>query len=511
MHVEVGEQVRFAVLATPLVGVTFLSKFTVPPLGEQGIDLSLLFLLAALLVGSVGGCVRFEPRRLALYVMLMGTLGVMQMLQPDLFSYSSMLLLVALHLPYVFSVPHARRWRAHRQILPCDRHHLCMLRHGAIRPSIRRQRALSVPHREFCSRRFHRPALQQAGGSGVRLGGVPCQRSLPARAFVLQSSARRWHRCRALYARQGDAARTLQYRIDRFVFRHRNAGAGDLPAGVPRHAASLGSAAARRIRIGADGAAAGAPSRDPPAVENQRVGLGKLQRLRPIRRRIRAFRPIPVERPVAHVVRLWRRCVFNLRRACPLCRRRNGAVQDRVRIRTHRGPGVLRFSVLLPAHFQGATVAHTRGGDHLFVERDVHAVCAWIGSGAAPVELGAGGYSAAGRQRGLCRRLRPSRRRQHDDRAVNSRDCVLAHGVSSVHHLSMVADPHSSVAPSQTSCLGSHSDRATELRGVCLRVQRGARDRAKNREPAAVARTRAGSGDSRLRGRRERSDRRNSA
>ncbi len=97
--------VRFAVLATPLVGVTFLSKFTVPPLGEQGIDLSLLFLLAALLVGSVGGCIRFEPRRLTLYVMLMGILGIMQMLQPDLFSFSSMLLLVALHLPYVFTVP----------------------------------------------------------------------------------------------------------------------------------------------------------------------------------------------------------------------------------------------------------------------------------------------------------------------------------------------------------------------------------------------------------------------
>lgn len=97
--------VRFAVLATPIVGVTFLSKFTVPPLGEQGIDLSLLFLLAALLVGSVGGCIRFEPRRLTLYVMLIGTLGIMQMLQPDLFSFSSMLLLVALHLPYVFTVP----------------------------------------------------------------------------------------------------------------------------------------------------------------------------------------------------------------------------------------------------------------------------------------------------------------------------------------------------------------------------------------------------------------------
>jgi len=99
------DRLRFAVLATPLVGVTFLSKFTVPPLGEQGIDLSLLFLLAALLLGSIGGCIRFEPGRLTLYVLMIGTLGVIQMLQPELFSFSSMLLLVALHLPYVFTVP----------------------------------------------------------------------------------------------------------------------------------------------------------------------------------------------------------------------------------------------------------------------------------------------------------------------------------------------------------------------------------------------------------------------
>jgi len=99
-------RLRFAVLATPLVGATFMSKFTVPPLGAQGIDISLLFLLAALTVGSIGGCTRFEPRRLTLYVTLIGILGLMQMLQPDPFSASSMLLLVALHLPYVFTVPY---------------------------------------------------------------------------------------------------------------------------------------------------------------------------------------------------------------------------------------------------------------------------------------------------------------------------------------------------------------------------------------------------------------------
>jgi hypothetical protein len=96
----------FAVLATPLLGVTVLSKFTVPPLGAEGIDISLLFLLAALIVGSIGGCIRFEPGRLTLYVTLIGILGLVQTLQPDLFSPSSMLLLAALHLPYIFTVQH---------------------------------------------------------------------------------------------------------------------------------------------------------------------------------------------------------------------------------------------------------------------------------------------------------------------------------------------------------------------------------------------------------------------
>ena len=108
MPVEPGastwvNRLRFAVLATPLVGVTLLSKFSVPPLGEQGIGLSLLFICAALIVGSIGDCIRVEPRRLTFYAMLIGFLGLIQMLQPDLFSISSMLLLTALHLPYVFA------------------------------------------------------------------------------------------------------------------------------------------------------------------------------------------------------------------------------------------------------------------------------------------------------------------------------------------------------------------------------------------------------------------------
>jgi hypothetical protein len=101
-----ANRLRFAVLATPLVAATILSKFAIPPFGAQGIDISFLLLLAALIVGSIGGCIHIEPRRLALYVMLMGFLGLIQIVQPDLFSTSSMLLLAALHLPYVFAVPH---------------------------------------------------------------------------------------------------------------------------------------------------------------------------------------------------------------------------------------------------------------------------------------------------------------------------------------------------------------------------------------------------------------------
>jgi hypothetical protein len=98
---------RFALLATPLVGATFLSKFAFPPFGAQGIGISLFLLLAALFAGSISGCVSLEPRRLTLFVTLIGILGLIQMLQPDSFSIPSFLLLVAVHLPYVFTVPHS--------------------------------------------------------------------------------------------------------------------------------------------------------------------------------------------------------------------------------------------------------------------------------------------------------------------------------------------------------------------------------------------------------------------
>lgn len=101
----VAPWLRFALLATPVFAVTAFSKLTIPPLGEQGIDISLFFLLGAPLVGSLCGCVRFDARRLALYTTFVAILGLIQILQPE-FSITSLLLLVALHLPYVFVLSH---------------------------------------------------------------------------------------------------------------------------------------------------------------------------------------------------------------------------------------------------------------------------------------------------------------------------------------------------------------------------------------------------------------------
>src|SRR5271170_8055088 len=96
---------RFALLAAPLIGATFISKFGFPPLAGLGIGVSIFFLLGAVAAGSLLGGMSIEPRRLALFAAMIGILGLIQIFQPNSFSPSSLLLLVAVHLPYVFTVP----------------------------------------------------------------------------------------------------------------------------------------------------------------------------------------------------------------------------------------------------------------------------------------------------------------------------------------------------------------------------------------------------------------------
>ena len=95
---------RFALLTTPLIGATFLSKFGFPPLAALGIGVSIFFLLGAVAAGAVLGNLSIEPRRLALFAAMIGILGMIQIFQPNSFSPSSLLLLVAVHLPYIFTI-----------------------------------------------------------------------------------------------------------------------------------------------------------------------------------------------------------------------------------------------------------------------------------------------------------------------------------------------------------------------------------------------------------------------
>jgi hypothetical protein len=95
---------RFALLVAPLIGATFLSKFGFPPLAALGIGVSIFFLLAVLAAGAVLGGLSIEPRRLALFAAMVGILGLIQIFQPNSFSPSSLLLLICVHLPYIFTI-----------------------------------------------------------------------------------------------------------------------------------------------------------------------------------------------------------------------------------------------------------------------------------------------------------------------------------------------------------------------------------------------------------------------
>jgi hypothetical protein len=93
-----------AVLCVPIVAVTLLPKLSIPPFAAQGIDMSLLVIFTAIGAGLFAGCMRLDAWRLALYALAIGILGFVQILRPDSFSMSSMLLLAAIHFPYVFAV-----------------------------------------------------------------------------------------------------------------------------------------------------------------------------------------------------------------------------------------------------------------------------------------------------------------------------------------------------------------------------------------------------------------------
>lgn len=95
------------ILLTPLFTSLFLSKWVAPgaPV-DFGMAWPLIF--AAVLLGMLTGAMRFEPKRLMAYLVLLGLLGGVQVLRGDAFSMTSLILMMAIYLMYALSVPQSR-------------------------------------------------------------------------------------------------------------------------------------------------------------------------------------------------------------------------------------------------------------------------------------------------------------------------------------------------------------------------------------------------------------------
>ena len=86
---------------TPILAATLLQKFAIPPFGAQGISVTLPIVLAITLTGCITGQFKFAPQRLIFATMVLSLLGITQALKNDTFFISSLVLLAALHLPFV--------------------------------------------------------------------------------------------------------------------------------------------------------------------------------------------------------------------------------------------------------------------------------------------------------------------------------------------------------------------------------------------------------------------------
>lgn len=92
-------------LYAPLLSSTLLSKISVPPFSGLGLGIAFLCIFAAMGLGVLFGRMRFDARRTALFLLLVGFIGGIHALRAESFSLSSMLLLVALHAAYVLHLP----------------------------------------------------------------------------------------------------------------------------------------------------------------------------------------------------------------------------------------------------------------------------------------------------------------------------------------------------------------------------------------------------------------------
>jgi len=95
-----GDVLGRGLVLLPLVAATFLSKISVPPLGERGLSLILPLTALALTIGLLSGRMRFDPARLTVFLLIYTSLMLLQLVHADRFSPGSVAIMGFLGLAY---------------------------------------------------------------------------------------------------------------------------------------------------------------------------------------------------------------------------------------------------------------------------------------------------------------------------------------------------------------------------------------------------------------------------
>ena len=101
-----------AVLCTPILAASLLAKLGFPPLAAEGFGIALPLIFVMLAIAALGDRIRIHPRRFSFYCVMVPVLSLPQVLRADAFSESSLLILAALHFPYVLQVQDGHNYSA---------------------------------------------------------------------------------------------------------------------------------------------------------------------------------------------------------------------------------------------------------------------------------------------------------------------------------------------------------------------------------------------------------------
>ncbi|MGC3981970.1 MAG: hypothetical protein QM808_11965 [Steroidobacteraceae bacterium] len=173
-----GNWLRTTLWVVPILTATLFAKIAVPPLGAQGIGIALPILLALTLMGCITQQFTIAAGRFAFGALVLGLLGTVQLLKNDVYSLSSLLLLSALHMPFLLRL-RGEPWdidRAVRFFLAvCTVCACCGIAQAALRGLVETQWLFPIDSfipEQFLIQNFNEVAPLEYGSTVIRANGV---------------------------------------------------------------------------------------------------------------------------------------------------------------------------------------------------------------------------------------------------------------------------------------------------------------------------------------------------